>query len=151
MLLKLEIHLPQTATEAASSVVSAWCEAIPLHHCALTVLPKLAPLGAPHFRLGHQSFSDRLHLEAIGMKEYDKEISLGLTCTKAFSNMQTRTVTILWRGWGFLHVFISDITYTPMEACFFIELLFSKTQQHKYAHCKASRLINNFRSIILFM
>lgn len=84
MLLKLEIHLPQTATEAASSVASLWCEVISLHHCALTVLPKLAPPGATHFKLGHQSFSDRLHLEATGMKEYDKEISLGLTCRKVF-------------------------------------------------------------------
>lgn len=138
MLPKLEIHLPQTATEAASSVVSAWCEAILLHHCALTVLPKLAPLGAPHFRLGHQSFSDRLHLEAIGMKEYDKEISLGLTCRKAFSNMQTRTVTILWRGeGGFLHVFISDITYTPMEACFLLSFCFPK---HSNTNMHTARL-----------
>lgn len=127
MLLKLEIHLPQTASEAASSVVSAWCEALPLHHCVLTVLPKLAPFGATHFRLGNQSFSDQLHLEAVGMKEYDKEISLGLTCRKAFSNMQTRTVTVFWRRkGGFLHVFICDIIYTPKEACFLLSFCFPK-------------------------
>lgn len=97
-LLKLEIHLPQTASEAASSVVTASCEAIPLHHFVPTVLPKLAPFGATHFRLACQSFSDQLHLEAVGMKEHDKEISLGLTCRKAFSNTSTRTVTVFWRG-----------------------------------------------------
>lgn len=73
MLLQLEMRLPQTASEAASSVMSAWCEALPPHHCVLTVLPKPAPFGATYLRLGNQSFSDQLHLEAVGIKSMTKK------------------------------------------------------------------------------
>lgn len=122
---------------SASLCCDCTCEAIPLHHFVLTVLPKLAPFGATHFRLACQSFSDQLHLEAVGMKEYNKEISLGLTCRKAFSNTSTRAVTVFWRGkGGFLHVFISDIIYTPMEAYFLLSFCFPKYTNNTNMHTR---------------
>lgn len=79
--------------------------------------------------LGLWSFSDQLQLEVVGMKEYDKGKSLGRTCRKAFSNMQTSTQLQCSGGGergGLLHVFISDIIYTLMEACLLLNFCFPK-------------------------
>lgn len=93
-----KIHLPQTAPVVASSVVTVWSN--PSTSRCSDSDTKPTPPAATHFMLGLQSFSDQLHLEVVGMKEYDKQVSLGSTCRKAFSNTQTRTQYYILEGRG---------------------------------------------------
>lgn len=107
-----------------------------LKYCALTGIPSPIPSAATHFTLGPQRGSEQLHSEAVGMKEHGKELSLGLTCRKALSNMQTGT-QLQYSGGGERRILTCVYIWYNIHtggSLSFIEFLFSKIHQDKYAY-----------------
>lgn len=143
-LLKLLTQAPQTGDTPSTD--SIWgrlqcCDCMvwgsPSASLCSDSATKAGPIWSNTLQVSMSEFLWSVTLRSCWYERVWQKISLGLTCRKAFSNTSSRTVTVFWRGkGGFLHVFISDIIYTPMEAYILLSFCFPKYTNNTNMHTR---------------